>query len=426
MTPFSPVDRLEVLRRLGDGQSVQVGTLAQNRQGVFFQYAAGYLQQHHSLSPFQLPFDNGLHKAPQRPHGGLHGVFADSLPDGWGLLLMDRVFRRHGILPQQLTTLDRLAYIGNRGMGALEYTPISGYAPPAADHWIDVAQLGEEAVQVFDGQTDRVLAQLANAGSSGGARPKAQIYLQVDQPARASTLPEAGLQPWLVKFTSATLALGHEEGRCEAAYLTMAAKAGIDVPQWQLLSPMTGSQAHAWLALRRFDCTGRGRYHVHSLCGLLDADFRLPSLDYEDLIKASQILCQSPAVGQVQFARAVFNLFALNQDDHSKNWAFLLDDAGRWQPAPFYDVTFSPNPHGEHSTAFAGHGKTPPLKAMQQLARQANFSSWKQAQTVIGRVVDAVQEWDAVAKALGVTANTRCLVSRHLDSVYQQNKSLLA
>ncbi|MBU0499360.1 MAG: HipA domain-containing protein, partial [Gammaproteobacteria bacterium] len=119
------------------------------------------------------------------------------------------------------------------------------------------------------------------------------------------------------------------------------------------------------------------------------------------------------------------NLFALNQDDHSKNWAFLLDDTGQWRPAPFYDLTFSPNPHGEQSTAFAGYGKNPPLKAMQQLARQANFSSWKQAQAVIGQVVAAVQEWDAVAKALGVKADTRRLIRRNLDTVYQQNKSLL-
>ena len=180
MSRFTPVSRLAVSRRLSDGQLVSVGVLAQNRQGVFFQYADDYWQRYHSLSPFQLPFDNGLHQAPRQPHGGLQGVFADSLPDGWGLLLMDRVFRRQGILPQQLTALDRLAYIGNRGMGALEYTPVSAYIPLDDALWVDVARLGQEAARIFEGQTDTVLAQLANAGSSGGARPKAQIYLQPD------------------------------------------------------------------------------------------------------------------------------------------------------------------------------------------------------------------------------------------------------
>ena len=429
MSRFTPVSRLAVSRRLSDGQLVSVGVLAQNRQGVFFQYADDYWQRYHSLSPFQLPFDTGLHQAPRQPHGGLQGVFADSLPDGWGLLLMDRVFRRQGILPQQLTALDRLAYIGNRGMGALEYTPVSAYIPLDDALWVDVARLGQEAARIFEGQTDTVLAQLANAGSSGGARPKAQIYLQPDNPARASTLPQAGLQPWLVKFTSASLALGHEEGLCEAAYLSMAAQAGIDVPQWQLLPAAAGAQALAWLALRRLDCHAAspttGRYHLHSLCGLLDADFRMPSLDYEDLIKASQILCKSPAVGQIQFTRAVFNLFACNQDDHSKNWAFLLDDAGNWRPSPCYDITFSPNPHGEHSTAFGGYGKAPPVKVMQRLAQQANFSSWKQAQAVIEQVVAAVQNWETVASGLGIQPDTRQLIARQLDNIYQQNKSLL-
>ena len=129
--------------------------------------------------------------------------------------------------------------------------------------------------------------------------------------------------------------------------------------------------------MKRFDCTpDGGRLHMHSLCGLLDADFRARSMDYEDLIKASQVLCVSPAVGQSQFVRAVFNLFTVNQDDHTRNWAFLQDDAGRWRPSPCYDVTFGPNPRGEHSTAFLGHGAAPPLKAMQQLAGQANYASW--------------------------------------------------
>lgn len=426
MSHFTPVEKLTVLRHLASGESVLVGALAQNAKTVFFQYDANYLQQYHSLSPFQLPFDQQLHAAPSTPHGGLHGAFADSLPDGWGLLLMNRVFRQHGIPPQQLTAMDRLAYTGNRAIGALEYSPASEHAPNAKANQINVAKIGEAAQALFEERADELLAQLATAGSSGGARPKAQIYLHPQQPDRASINAQPGFEPWLVKFTSGTLPLAHEEGLCEAAYLTMAAKAGIEVPQWQLLSTPQSSQATAWLALRRFDCSPQGgRYHLHSLCGLLDADFRTPSMDYQDVIKASQVLCNNPQVGQSQFARAVFNLFALNQDDHSKNWAFLQEDNGQWRPSPFYDVTFSPNPYNEHATAFQGYGKNPPLKAMQQLARQANFSHWKKAQTSIEKVLEGVNQWHEVARTLGVSQSTRKLIATQLNTVWQANKGLL-
>lgn len=420
------VKRLDVWRRLSSGDRVRVGTLAQNRQGVFFQYHNEYLRAFANLSPFSLAFDDSLQGAPNTPHGGMHGVFADSLPDGWGRLLMDRVFRQAGILPNQLTAMDRLAFVGERGMGALEYAPVSGLQPQVDQQQGSVGELGLQAQAFFDGQTTAVLAELVRAGSSGGARPKAQLYLPENSSDVCSSSAMAGMSPYLVKFTSSQLALGHEEGLCEAAYLALARRAGIAVPNWRLLDAPSTSGARAWLALERFDCTAQGgRLHLHSACGLLDADFRMPSLDYEDLIKASSILCQSPAAGQAQFRRAVFNLFALNQDDHSKNWAFLQNDDGVWQPAPFYDVTFSPGPYGEHATAFAGFGKNPPLKAMQRLASHANFANWSQARQVVEQVVDSLVHWPQVAGEYGVSRETRRLISRQLDEARAQHQYLL-
>ncbi|EWH00820.1 type II toxin-antitoxin system HipA family toxin [Halomonas sp. BC04] len=218
--------------------------------------------------------------------------------------------------------------------------------------------------------------------------------------------------------------MGHEEGLCEAAYLTLANRAGIDTPEWKLIAPPETSPAFAWLALRRFDCSEQGRYHMSSACGLLDADFRLPSLDYEDLIKAGQALCGSPAVGRALFRRALFNLFTCNQDDHNKNWAFLLDDEGQWRPAPAFDLTFSPSPYGEHAMAFKGHGKNPPLKAVRSLAEQAGFTRWSEAKQVIEEVVTAVSGWDATAKELGVSTQTRREIQRRLDAIQNDNRPL--
>lgn len=426
MKKFQPTKQLHVYRRLSNGHQILVGQLAQNKLAIFFQYDENYLAHYHSLSPFKLPFNNTLSTAPKTPHFGLHGVFADSLPDGWGLLLMDRVFRQHNILPQQLTAMDRLAYIGDRSMGALSYTPTSDYAEPAQVELTSLALLGDRAIQLYEGHIDEVLTVLANAGGSGGARPKALIYFNPQNPQTVVTTPQPGLQPWLIKFTSQNLMLAHEEGRCEAAYLSMASNAGIEVPDWQLIE-VTNDKA--WLAMRRFDCnpsqSETGRYHMHSLCGLLDADFRLPSIDYEVLFKASQTLCQSPAIGKAQFVRALFNLFAVNQDDHSKNWSFLMADDGQWQLAPFYDITFSPSPNGEHTTAFMGYGKQPPLKVVQQLANQANFSNWKAAQEEIIRVVDAISQWPTIANKLGISKKTLKLIDARLNSTREQNKHLL-
>jgi serine/threonine-protein kinase HipA len=215
-----------------------------------------------------------------------------------------------------------------------------------------------------------------------------------------------------------------------AVFLTLAQRAGLMPPSWELLKAPSQSGAAYWLAVKRFDCIHRaelpaGRYHLHSACGLLDADFRLPSLDYADLIKASRQLCQSPVVGQLQFRRAMFNLFACNQDDHSKNWAFLQDDAGKWQPAPCYDVTFSPHPLGEHATAFVGYGKTPPLKAIQQLAGHAGFAQWKEAQQVIQEVVDVIAGFQPVAREIDVSEQTSRLIQQQLARVRLANQGLL-
>lgn len=438
---FKPIQKLNVQRTLTTGETVQVGVLAQNRQGVFFQYNEEYIGKFGNLSPFTLQANERLQQAPKAPHQGIHGVFGDSLPDGWGLLLQDRVFRQQGILPAQVTAMDRLALVGYQGMGALSFTPVSEFSLDQRSD-IDLATLGLEAQTLFDqstldheeeddleGSTQQVLATLVAVGSSGGARPKAQIYMPTGDATQCRTYAQPGDEAWLVKFTSKNLALGHEEGLCEAVYLQMAEQAKCQPPIWQLIEAPTNSGAKAWLALKRFDYLPAhdkaGRLHMHSACGLLDADFRSPSLDYSDLIKASRQLCKSPAAGQLQFRRAIFNLFAANQDDHSKNWGFLQGDDGSWQLAPFYDVTFSPHPFNEHATAFAGYGKAPPLKVMQKLAASAGFATWKEAQQCIQEVVDAISQFACLAELQAVSKTTVLAIEQTLAQRKQENAALL-
>ena len=206
---FKSIQKLNVGRTLTTGEMVSVGVLAQNRQGVFFQYDENYISKFGNLSPFTLQGDVRLQQAPKEPHQGIHGVFGDSLPDGWGLLLQDRVFRQQGILPAQVTAMDRLAFVGQQGMGALSFTPISELSLDQPSD-IDLKTLGLEAQTLFDqslsdeldGSTQQVLATLVAVGSSGGARPKAQIYMPAGDATQCRTYVQPGDEAWLVKFTS--------------------------------------------------------------------------------------------------------------------------------------------------------------------------------------------------------------------------------
>ena len=453
---FKPIQKLSVTRTLTTGESVAVGVLAQNRKGVFFQYDDQYLEKFGNLSPFGLNANNLVQAAPKTPHNGLHGVFGDCLPDGWGTLLQDRIFRQEGVLPAQITAMDRLAFVANKGMGALAFAPASELLTEN-EAQLDLGALGREAQTLFDqsvsdfkdappvmtadvsepsmqGDTEQVLAALVAGGSSGGARPKAQIYMPTGETKLCRTLAQPGDEGWLVKFTSQNLLLGHEEGLCEAVYLQMAKLANCQPADWQLIEAPKSTGAIAWLALRRFDYissntqnSGRslaGKVHMHSACGLLDADYRLPSLDYVDLIKASRHLCKSPAAGQLQFRRAMFNLLSSNQDDHSKNWAFLQSDDGQWQPSPFYDVTYSPHPFNEHATAFGGYGKAPTLKAVQALAASAGFSHWRDAQQVIHEVDEALSQFSVLAKQLGVSNRSVDEINKTLAQRRKENTHL--
>jgi len=245
--PFKPIQKLNITRTLSTGEGISVGVLAQNRQGVFFQYEESYISRFGNLSPFTLQANTQIQIAPEQPHHGIHGVFDDSLPDGWGRLLQDRIFRQNGILPAQVTAMDRLAMVGDRGMGALSFLPVSEFSSKVCSEF-DLATLGLEAETLFDeslyahkeqdnmdGHTQQVLAALVAGGSSGGGRPKAQVYMQSSDMKHCRTFAQPGDEAWLVKFTSKNLPLGHEEGLCEAVYLQMAEQANCQPPIWQLL-----------------------------------------------------------------------------------------------------------------------------------------------------------------------------------------------
>lgn len=427
------VRKIDVHRVLASGSRAHVGTLAQNRDGVYFEYSSEYLNEAGNLSPYQLNFDATLQKGPREPHDGLHGVFADSLPDSWGRLLVDRYLRQQGINPGEITAMDRLALVDRQSMGSLTYESDVRF-DVELPVYSAITQLGSQAQALIQRNSDEGLRQLIYSGSAAGSRPKAQLYMTDDNDETCSLEPGQGLKPYLIKFTSSTFPLGHEEGVCEAIYMTLAEEAGIDVAPWRLVETRDSNDPMRWLAMERFDrieqrnqsTEEEGRVHMHTVCGLTGADFRSPSLDYEDLIKLGSQLCRSPAVGQEVFRRAVFNLFSVNQDDHSRNWAFLQNDDGNWKLSPFYDVTYSPSPYGEHATAFGGYGKNPPLDTFQRLAELANYSRWEDARMVIEEVIEAIQKFKEIVREFDVRAETRSLIQNRIETAHKENIALLA
>lgn len=391
---------LSIKRRLSDGSSQTVGRLAEDKTGVYFQYQEAYLQHHsQSLSPFRVKLTDTLQKAPLQPHYGLHGVFADSLPDGWGLYLMDRVFRQHGYDPRQITALERLAYIGNRCLGALYYEPEMEIPDEPKNQDIDLVNLGREAIAEFEGTESHLLEHLMNAGGSGGARPKLNVTQRED--GTFTTQQNAAGEHLIVKLTSDKFELGNNESLIEYIYLKMAKAIEIDVPDFELLN---AGGDRFWLKQKRFDCIhSQGRKHMISACGLLDASFREPSLDYVDLIKATRILCGTKAAQQM-VKRALFNFLMCNQDDHSKNFSFLCDDDDQWQLSPAYDLVYTPSRVGEHMTAFNGNGKQITKKALELMAGNAGFANTKPLEKMMEEIYCAAESFDEQAKNLGIPA----------------------
>ncbi|MGO2509754.1 MAG: type II toxin-antitoxin system HipA family toxin [Vibrio hibernica] len=390
---------LTVKRTLSTGEKILVGKLVENSKQSFFQFDEAYLAAHPtSLAPFNLKADTSLQPAPRDPHYGIHGVFGDSLPDGWGLYLMDRVFRQNGHNPKEVTALERLAYLGDRCMGALSYKPELDLLDEPKES-IDIITLGQAAIEEFEGTESALLEHLMNTGGSGGARPKMNVTRLSN--GEYSTLSDALGTKLIVKLTSEKFDLKHAESLVEYCYMQLARNVGIEVPDFDLIDAGNG---RFWLEQERFDCTEQGgRIHMISACGLLDAPFREPSLDYVDLVKATRIMC-SVTESQKLIKRCIFNYLTVNQDDHSKNFSFLASDADSWTLSPFYDIVYSPNPYKEHMTAFGGNGHTP-KNALNQLAAQSGLSSKKAIMVMAEEIFEATRSFRHEAKHLGLSPN---------------------
>ena len=290
--------------------------------------------------------------APTRAFGPLPGLIDDSLPDGWGLLLMDRLFRRRGQNPAVISPLERLSDLGTSTMGALAYHPPTH--EPRDQQLIDLHEIGKNAQQIYSGQAVEVLPQLMRAGGSpGGARPKILVGLKGDQILTGEDDLPDGFEHWMVKF--AAKADVRDAGPMEQAYARMAHAAGIDMPPTRLFKVGRNT---CYFGVRRFDRgPSNSRLHVHTFGNLIHANFRIPSTDYADLMKVTSALTRNHQDVRQVFRRMVFNIAAHNRDDHAKNFAFIMNPRGEWSLSPAYDLGFAPGPGGEHTMTVLGEGR---------------------------------------------------------------------
>jgi serine/threonine-protein kinase HipA len=393
---FLPVAVLNVGLRLGPGQR-RVGRLARVDRRILFEYDPTFLADPVPISPAHLPVVPGVHEAKKGLFDGLFGVFDDSLPDGWGRLLLDREMDRRGVGRHALSPLDRLAFVGEQGAGALVYEPAweEASARPSA---VDVLALAEEARLVLEGDAESVFPELlALGGSSGGARPKVLVAMRPGDGALSvgSKDPPPGYLPVLVKFRNR--ADPEDTGAVELAYARMAAAAGIEIARTWLVGGSTSTPGY--FATERFD--RNPRVHLHSACGLLHADHRVPSLDYEALLRAVRWLTRDQRAVEQMYRRAAFNVYAHNRDDHSRNFAFLLDETKVWRLAPAYDLTFSGGPGGEHWMTVAGEGRAPSEAHLRTVAERVGIAA-RDARTIVEEVRAAIGTWLTVAAGAGV------------------------
>ena len=330
-----------------------VGLLYENAGRVFFEYSPDFLQSGIALSPFKLPLKPGVFEDEKRTFDGLFGLFNDSLPDGWGCLLLDRKLRKRGLSYDSITPLPRLSMIGRNPMGALEYEPADEAAEEVGN--VELDSLSGEVDKILAGNDSDVLDELLKLnGSSGGARPKIVAYVSDDRQKiiHGGANPPAGFTPWIIKFSERYDKLN--SGETEYRYSLAAKEAGIDMPPTHLFPSKNGG---GYFGVQRFDRTPQGKVHVHTACGLLHASHRFSCLDYENLLKLTLVLTRDITQAEEMVRRMVFNVKSGNRDDHSKNFSFLLNKNFEWRLAPAYDLTPSAGINGEQTAMVNGKGR---------------------------------------------------------------------
>jgi serine/threonine-protein kinase HipA len=353
---------------------------------------------------------------------GLPGLLADTLPDRYGNALIDAWLATQGRSAGDFNAVERLCYIGKRGMGALEFSPVQGPASTKTEK-IEIDELVKLASEVLVHRSElratfaepgkaKALREILRVGTSaGGARAKAIIAWNptTNEVRSGQVTAPSGFQYWLMKFDGVennrdrdlTDPLGY--GAIEYSYSILAAKAGVEMTECRLFDE--GPRRH--FMTRRFDRLNDGdKLHMQSLAAMSHLDFNEPRANsYEQAFSAIRELELGQDSLTQQFRRTVFNIVARNQDDHVKNIAFLMDRDGKWRLAPAFDVSWAFNPKGawtgQHQMSLAGKRDRFTLDDLISGGQAADLAS-REVKEILGEVTDAVSQWRSVAEGVGV------------------------
>jgi serine/threonine-protein kinase HipA len=382
----------------GWGERFPLAQLADDGRNLLFQYTPQALERGLEVSPYHLTLRREAYgDFPQHQHR-LPGLVSDALPDGWGMLLMDRLFRKNGISVATVSPLDRLAFIGEDAMGALVFEP------PTADHLetreIELLGIANGVREVLSGDGEAMLCELAlMGGSPHGARPK--VRLNFDPACGvASTAEEGGGTPWLVKFPGQ----GEDAEVCAIEYLyaDMARRAGIPMPATHFFTLADDLTA---FGIERFDRADGMRVPVHTVAGLTHADFRHPTLDYLSVLRLTRFVTADEREVLEMYRRCAFNVVFHNRDDHSKNLSFLMRQDGSWGVAPGYDLTFNEGPGGHHQMDVCGEAQRIERSHLLDLASKAGLRTGD-AVAVIDQVCEAAEHFQTAARNMPIRLST--------------------
>jgi len=379
-----------------------------------FAYDKSFGRSGIQVAPLKMPLNDNeevyiFTDLPELTYKRLPALLADSLPDDFGNALIDRYMADKGIARRQITQLDRLAYMGNRAMGALEFKPSHGprNIKPSS---IEMNSLVTEARRAVKGtlkgndETDAALRSIIEVGTSaGGARAKAVIAWNptTHQIQSGQVDAEQGFEHWLLKFdgmgVDKELGISQHYGRIEYAYYLMAIHAGITMSESRLLE----ENGRAHFMTKRFDREGRStKHHIQTLCAINHIDYKKKSTNsYEQLlITLGELNLPHSAYVEV-FRRMIFNIMGRNCDDHSKNFSYILKQGSDWNLSPAYDVTFAHNPHGEwtHQHLMSVNGKYKDI-TREDILEVADRFGVGEARQLITEVKDAIKSWPDYAK----------------------------
>ena len=393
----------------GWGERWLLGILADNGQEILFEYSPEALSQRLDLSPRHLKLRSEAYGSFPQFLSKLPGLISDSLPDGWGLLLMDKAFRRSGRDVLSISVLDRLAFIGDRAMGALVFEPADdGEIKPET---LSLLNLAREIRQVVSGKETDALRQLALIGGSPhGARPKVLVNYNVEDGRISSSVDDTG-SPWLVKFPAQK---EHKEVcAIESLYAKLASDSGIDMPETKYFDLDKSLSA---FGICRFDRENGMRVPMHTLAGLLHTDFRIPSVNYTTFLRATRYLTKDEREVQKSFLRCVFNVVMNNRDDHAKNISFCLTQDRQWKLSPGYDLTFSTGLGGEHQMDVCGEGRNITRSDLMKLAKDNDVGEDYASETILA-LCEVAGNFYKRAKEFSITKST----INDIDGLIKQN-----